>query len=172
MAEVVEAEAFRRIDWPGATRTCLTNHCAWRGAFGEDVRVGRWCDNVACRYKVRGREMMLASQALTFALWVDFMIDCGETNTHASAWGMLRDTPVPVFDHESKTVSLGGRFKGASFGEYVELLRTSSTECRYASDWEMKADAPVPVFTPYARTVHLGEPASSFSFFPADPTTA
>ncbi|MFF8618302.1 hypothetical protein [Streptomyces sp. NPDC015350] len=115
---------------------------------------------------------MLARPILTFAHWVDFMIDCGETNTHASAWRMPVDTPVPVFDQESKTVSLGGRFEGASFGEYVELLRSSSADCRYAGGWPMKADAPVPVFTPHARTVHLGEPASTFSFFPADPTAA
>ncbi|MFJ3799961.1 hypothetical protein ACIPSJ_27230 [Streptomyces sp. NPDC090088] len=143
-----------------------------KGVFGKDVRSGGWRDNTAYQYKVRGGETMLAGQALTFARWVDYMIDCGETNTHASAWGMPVDTPVPVFDHESKTVSLGGRFEGASFGEYVELLRSSSADCRYASGWQMKTDAPVPVFTPYARTVHLGEPSSAFSFFPADPTPA
>lgn len=116
--------------------------------------------------------MVLARQVLTFAHWVDFMIDCGETNTHASAWRMLADTPVPVFDQESMTVSLSGRFEGASFGEYVEMLRASSADSRYADDWPMEVDAPVPVFTPYTRTVHLGKPASTFSFFPADPTAA
>ncbi|MFF3214407.1 hypothetical protein ACFYYB_27555 [Streptomyces sp. NPDC002886] len=111
-------------------------------------------------------------QALTYAHWVDYMIDCGETNTHALGWGMPVDTAVPVFNHESKTVALSGRFEGASFGEYVELLRSSSTECRYASGWRMKAAAPVPVFIPYARSVHRGRPASRFSFFPADPNPA
>ncbi|MEU3297143.1 hypothetical protein ABZ722_32990 [Streptomyces longwoodensis] len=74
---------------------------------------------MAYRHTAREEETMLARHVLTFARWADFVIDCGETNTHASAWGMPVDTPVPVFDHENKTVSLGGRFEGASFGEYV-----------------------------------------------------